>query len=744
MTNPVRTRTIAAICALSFGLPALAQVVPPYAYRIPLAGINAAEPQQPGIPLQIGNSGGGHTGTVGQPMSVPAPSVSGGQAPYSLALSGPIPPGLTASGGSLSGTPTTAGSWSLSLTVTDSAGTTATAPVQISVNPAASQPIALSLSANPPSEAMAGQSFSATLSASGGVAPYAFASSGSLPGGLSVSGSTFGGTFSTAGSFNYSLTATDGQPVDDTRAFSTTVYGAFQAHLSAAPQATAVTGTDIAPVSVLASGGKPPYAYGRTGTLPPGLTLDPASGELSGRPTTPGTYTFALNATQSLPGVPAQTSGDYTMVVSVAPLEVSGSGIAPEYAIGKTLSPRPSIEATGGTAPYTYTASGLPAGMQIAADGTTTGAPSAPGTHSFTLTAADSGSPQRTGTRSFTVTAYPALTVSVTKPAYLTSGTPVAGLSVATTGGKGTARTFTVTGGALPPGIQMLADGSFTGSATGSGTATFRVRVQDELGTTEDSAVQTIGYAPPVTISATLPNATQNQYYDQTFFTGGRGPHTVTLNSGTVPAGLQRDGSRIYGYPSAGGTTPLSYTVTDADGRTDTKTVTIVVDSSAPAAGRSLISSASYGQVAASGAGGFLYYTPPYTNAQSFATTNAAKMLEFAKDPIVYQPSSTGTVLYASIGNAGTLRFTLTYAFSQDVVASSLDQRLGFGEGSGCTNQNVIALYEGSLNGTSWSTLYSTTAVKGNATSLGVGYGGTYYEMNQSFAPTTVRYVRAT
>jgi hypothetical protein len=49
-----------------------------------------------------------------------------------------------------------------------------------------------------------------------------------------------------------------------------------------------------------ASGGVPPYTYAVTsGSLPAGLTLDPNSGILSGTPTTFGTSTFVVTATDS-------------------------------------------------------------------------------------------------------------------------------------------------------------------------------------------------------------------------------------------------------------------------------------------------------------------------------------------------------------------------------------------------------------------------------------------------------------
>jgi uncharacterized repeat protein (TIGR03803 family) len=49
--------------------------------------------------------------------------------------------------------------------------------------------------------------------------------------------------------------------------------------------------------SLAVSGGSPPYSYGVWGSLPPGLALDPVSGEISGTPTTAGSSTFVITAT---------------------------------------------------------------------------------------------------------------------------------------------------------------------------------------------------------------------------------------------------------------------------------------------------------------------------------------------------------------------------------------------------------------------------------------------------------------
>jgi hypothetical protein len=58
-------------------------------------------------------------------------------------------------------------------------------------------------------------SYSTTLSGSGGTAPYSFAvTAGTLPTGLSLSGNTISGTPTAAGTFNFTVTATDASPAN--------------------------------------------------------------------------------------------------------------------------------------------------------------------------------------------------------------------------------------------------------------------------------------------------------------------------------------------------------------------------------------------------------------------------------------------------------------------------------------------------------------------------------------------------
>src|SRR5207244_1162443 len=63
------------------------------------------------------------------------------------------------------------------------------------------------------------------------------------------------------------------------------------------------------------------------------------------------------------------------------------------------------LSASGGTAPYTWTAAGLPSGLTISPDGVVSGTPTTAGTSSVTVTAADATGASGSASFGFTVVA---------------------------------------------------------------------------------------------------------------------------------------------------------------------------------------------------------------------------------------------------------------------------------------------------------------------------------------------------
>jgi len=135
---------------------------------------------------------------------------AGGTPPYTYAIvAGALPPGVTRTGGSVSGVPTTAGVYSFTVRVTDSVAATADTGCSITITAAA---VPLALTCGGPPGGTAGAYYSHTFAASGGVPPVTYGLvTGLLPAGL-VLGAASGqvaGVPSIAGTFAFTVSATD-------------------------------------------------------------------------------------------------------------------------------------------------------------------------------------------------------------------------------------------------------------------------------------------------------------------------------------------------------------------------------------------------------------------------------------------------------------------------------------------------------------------------------------------------------
>jgi large repetitive protein len=251
-----------------------------------------------------------------------AVTTAGGVAPYRHAVSGTLPSGVVFDGdsGVFSGTPTQAGSFALAVTVTDSTIGTPGSVVQNYTLEVTSPALSLTPAAGSLPGTTAGSAYQVAFSAGNGVAPYTFATTaGTLPAGLVLDAASgrLAGTPTVAGTYSFSITATDsttGTPGTATQAYTLNV---------AAPVLTLTPET--LPVGLFANayqqqlsttGGTAPYSYAVTaGALPGGLSLA-SSGALSGTPTAAGGFTFTITATDALGFTGTR---DYTVQITQRP-----------------------------------------------------------------------------------------------------------------------------------------------------------------------------------------------------------------------------------------------------------------------------------------------------------------------------------------------------------------------------------------------------------------------------------------
>jgi hypothetical protein len=241
-----------------------------------------------------------------------------------------------------------------------------------------------------------------------------------------------------------------------------------------------------------ASGGTTPYTWSVTvGALPTGLTLNAATGQISGVPTTSGTSAFTVTVTDSATPTPQTKSKQFSILVNPV-LSISTASL-PNGTVGTAYSQQ--LQSSGGTAPITWsvTLGTLPAGLTLnSGTGVISGAPTTAGTSNFTVQAADASTPQQLASKalSIIVNAAPLAITTTTLP----NGTVGVAYNTTLQSSGGTPPvTWAVTVGLLPAGLTLNSStGAITGSPTTTATSNFTVKATDSATPTAQTATQAL------------------------------------------------------------------------------------------------------------------------------------------------------------------------------------------------------------------------------------------------------------
>ena len=403
----------------------------------------------------------------------------------------------------------------------------------------------------------------------------------------STSGATYTAPAPTASSQSATITATS--VADATKTASVTI---------TIPAAPAITTGTLTPGAVgaaysealVVTGGIAPYTWKLTsGTLPSCISIVTSGNStvLSGTPSAScaGTYNnlvFTVTDSGTPTALTATTVALSLTIAPAAPITFS----APTLPAGiLNTSYTGSVAASGGAGTLTYSlasGSALPAGLSLSTAGAITGTPTAVGTKSFTIVAADAfGDTAQQASDSITVN-YPALKVTA---ATLATGYVGSNYSqtLAATGGSGSGYAWTLSGGTtLPAGLSLSSGGAITGKPTGTGTTSFTAKVTDSASNTATGNFSiTVDAGVSFTTAATLPNAYVGSNYSQTLAaTGGSGTgYTYAVSSGsTLPAGISISSAGVLsGKPTATGNPTFSITATDSVGNTASTTFTLPI-----------------------------------------------------------------------------------------------------------------------------------------------------------------------
>ena len=226
----------------------------------------------------------------------------------------------------------------------------------------------------------AGTNYSQTLGSGGGTGTYTWSvSSGTLPTGLTLAGNTVSGMPTTAGLSNPTFSVTDG--IDTaTRVLSIKINPTLVVSSSSIPSGD--PGISYSQ-TLAASGGSGSYTWSITGgTLPAGLSLDRATGVVSGTPSAPGTSSFTVNVNDGIgtASKPMSTTinAQLTIVTALLPNGTQSNSYS------QTLA------AAGGSGIYTWSITGgaLPTGLSLTGN-TISGTATANGEFSFTIQVTD-------------------------------------------------------------------------------------------------------------------------------------------------------------------------------------------------------------------------------------------------------------------------------------------------------------------------------------------------------------------
>lgn len=330
-------------------------------------------------------------------------------------------------------------------------------------------------------------SYLATFSAAGGSGGYTFSETGALPKGLTLqSNGALSGTPTTAGSFPFTVKATDSSSASGTAKYTLVV---------TCPKLIIDPASGVLPPATEGFGYEEKYAaLGTNGalkwslipTLPPGIILDveiSPYARIYGTPQNVGRYSFGVSVADSLG---CEVQNNYLLKVYSA-LKV-GPATFPAATVDKPYVSAV-IPVSGGKPPFTYTVNniaytniGLPPGISLGSTtGKLTGTPILSGSYVLEVFVSDANG--AIGKATFGMTVNPSALPIVIAPPVLppaTEGLAYSQPLTATGGGGG--YIFSTPAAKLPKGITLVRWGMLVGTPTVKGTYPIFITATDHLG----------------------------------------------------------------------------------------------------------------------------------------------------------------------------------------------------------------------------------------------------------------------
>jgi large repetitive protein len=235
-------------------------------------------------------------GVVGAPYTETLAASGGGSQTWSATG---LPPGLTVSGNTITGTPTTAGNYTVTVTVNNG---TSSKSAQFTLQ--VIEPLKVTGPATRPAEV--GKLFTAAFQATGGLGTYTWAAT-DVPEGLTFDLNThvLSGIPTAAGVYTAKVTVTDAA-AGLTQDLLLNLKVAAHVAISTTKLKAATVGKAYA-LKLKATGGVKPLKWRSLGKLPAGLKLAATTGALIGRPTKAGKLKVTIRVTDALRATFTQT-----------------------------------------------------------------------------------------------------------------------------------------------------------------------------------------------------------------------------------------------------------------------------------------------------------------------------------------------------------------------------------------------------------------------------------------------------